>query len=233
MADSVNVTPSSTQRRSMITPTDIPGISSRSKTAPRGTPQADSPHQVVPSLASGIASIPTPLRGLENLLTPIASPDARATITNSLRTGATERIQRQTQCQLQPQAESTAQSVVSSSYSIDRFGHSDMTHLVFVTGSLMELYMWNKQPFVGASDFERVSYGTQRAGKQFSEAPHLQTIAKYWYTAMQQNNIWFIAFEACAKEILKDVCCSDRQCGILHAQCGTRFEHKSTKLNTI
>jgi hypothetical protein len=42
--------------------------------------------------------------------------------------------------------------------------------------------------------------------KPFAEAPPWQIIEKYWNTAMQQNNIWFIAFEACTKDILKEVC---------------------------
>jgi hypothetical protein len=156
----VTVTPSATQRRSMITPTAMPGTSSRSTPAPGGTSQTDSTRRVVSSLASGIASTPTPLRGLENLPTPIPNPEARATITNPLRTRATERNQRQRQWQLQPQAVSTPQSVVSGSRSIHRFGHSDMTRLVFATGRLMELYMWNRRPFMSASDLEMVSYAT-------------------------------------------------------------------------
>jgi hypothetical protein len=42
--------------------------------------------------------------------------------------------------------------------------------------------------------------------KELAEAPHWQILEKYWNTAMQQNNIWSIAFEACTKEILKEVC---------------------------
>jgi len=156
----VTVTPSATQRRSLITPTAMPGTSSRSTPAPGGTSQTDSTRCVLSSLASGIASTPTPLRGLENLPTPIPNPEARATITNPLRTRATERNQRQRQWQLQLQAVSTPQSVVSSSRSIHRFGHSDMTRLVFATGRLMELYMWNRRPFMSASDLEMVSYAT-------------------------------------------------------------------------
>jgi len=66
--------------------------------------------------------------------------------------------------------------------------------------------MWNRQPFMIASDLEMVSYATRRAAKAFAEAPHWQIIEMYWNSAMQQNNIWSIAFEACAKEILKEVC---------------------------
>jgi hypothetical protein len=70
----------------------------------------------------------------------------------------------------------------------------------------MELYMWNRGPFISASDLEMVSYGTQRAAKAFAAAKYSQIIEKYWNTAMQENNIWSIAFEACAKGILKEVC---------------------------
>jgi hypothetical protein len=51
-----------------------------------------------------------------------------------------------------------------------------------------------------------VSDATLRIAKPLSEAPHWQIIEIYWNTAMQQNNIWSIAFEACRKEILKQVC---------------------------
>jgi hypothetical protein len=81
-----------------------------------------------------------------------------------------------------------------------------MTRLVFATTRLMELYMWNRQAFMSASHMEMVSYGMRRAAKAFAEAPHWQIIEKYWNTAMQQNNIWSIAFEACTKEILKEGC---------------------------
>jgi len=199
-------TPSATQRLSMITPTTTPGTSSHSTPAPRGTSQTDSTCRVVSSFASGIASTPTPLLGLENLLTPIPNPKARVTITNPLRTPATEKNQRQRQWQLQLQAVSTPQSVVSGNRSIHRFGHSDMMHLVIATGRLMELYMWNRRPFVSASDLEMVSSATRHAAKALAEAPHWQIIEKYWNTAIQQNNIWSIAFEACTKEILKEVC---------------------------
>jgi hypothetical protein len=81
-----------------------------------------------------------------------------------------------------------------------------MTRLVFATGRLIELYMWNKLPFMSASVLEMVSYGTRCTAKAFAEAPHWQIIEKYWNTAMQQHNIWSIAFEACTKEILKEEC---------------------------
>ena len=70
----------------------------------------------------------------------------------------------------------------------------------------MELYMWNTRPFMSASDFEMISYATSRTAKGLAEAPHWQIIENYCNTAMQQNNIWSIAFEACTKEILKEVC---------------------------
>jgi hypothetical protein len=156
----VTVTPSPTQRRSMITPTAMPGTSSCSTPAPGGTSQTDSMCPVVSSLASGIASTPSPLRGLDNLPTLIPNPEARAIITTPLRTRAIERNQRQRQWQLQPQAVSTPQSVVSSSRSIHRVGRSEMKHLVFATGRLMELCMWNRQPLMSASNLEMASYAT-------------------------------------------------------------------------
>jgi hypothetical protein len=103
---------------------------------------------------------------------------------------ATERNQRQTQWQLQPQVVSTPRSMVSGSGGIDRFGHTDITRLVFATGRLLELYMWNKRPFMSASDLETVSYATRHVAKALAEAPHWQIIETYWNTAMQRNNIW-------------------------------------------
>jgi hypothetical protein len=199
-------TPSTTQRRSIITLTATPGTSSRNTPAPRGTIQTDSTHRVVSSSASSIGSTPTPLSALENLPTPIPNTEARAIITNPQRTRATEKNQKQRQWQLQPQAVSTPRSMVSGSRSIHRFGHSDMTRLVFATGRLLELYMWNRRPFMSASNLETVSYATRRVAKALAEAPHWQVIETYWNTAMQQNNIWSIAFEARTKEILKEVC---------------------------
>jgi hypothetical protein len=81
-----------------------------------------------------------------------------------------------------------------------------MTPLVFTTGRLLELYMWNSRLFMSASNLVMVSYATRRVAKAFAEAPHWQIIETYWNTAMQQNNIWSIAFEARTKEILKEVC---------------------------
>jgi hypothetical protein len=40
--------------------------------------------------------------------------------------------------------------------------------------------------------------------KVLAEAPHWQIIETYWNTAMHQNNIWSIAFEALTKEIMKE-----------------------------
>ena len=81
-----------------------------------------------------------------------------------------------------------------------------MTHIVFAMGRLLELYMWNRRPFMSASDLETVSYATRRVAQALAEAPHCQVIEMYWNTAMQQKNIWSIAFEARTKEILKEVC---------------------------
>jgi hypothetical protein len=77
---------------------------------------------------------------------------------------------------------------------------------VFATGSLLELYMWNRRPFMSASDLEMVSYATRHVSKALAETPHWQIIETYWNTGMQQNNIWSIAFKARTKEILKEVC---------------------------
>jgi len=66
--------------------------------------------------------------------------------------------------------------------------------------------MWNRWPFMSASDLEIVSCATRRIVKALAEAPHWQIIEKYWNTAMQQNNIWSIAFETCTKKILKEAC---------------------------
>jgi hypothetical protein len=79
-------TPSTTQRRSIITPTAMLGTSSRNTPAPSGTIQTDSTRHVVSSPASSIASTPTPLSGLENLPTPIPNAEAHTIITNPLRT---------------------------------------------------------------------------------------------------------------------------------------------------
>jgi len=66
--------------------------------------------------------------------------------------------------------------------------------------------MWNRRSCMSASGLETVSYALRRVSKALADAPHWQVIEMYWNTAMQQNNIWSIAFEARAKEILKEVC---------------------------
>jgi len=66
--------------------------------------------------------------------------------------------------------------------------------------------MWNRWQFMSSSDLERVSYATRHVAKVSADAPHWQIIETYWNTAMQQNNIWSIAFEAHTTEILKEVC---------------------------
>ena len=156
----VTSTPSATQRHSIITATATPGTSSRNTPAPSETIQTDSTRRGVFSPASGIASTPTPLGGLENLPTPIPNPEARTIITNPLRTRATEMGQRQRKWQLQPQAVSTPRSMVSTSRSIQQFVHSDMMRLVFAMGRLLELYMWNRRTFTSASALETISYTT-------------------------------------------------------------------------
>ena len=189
----------------MITSNSMPSTKSHSTPAPGGTSQTDSRCRVVFSLTPANASTSTPLRGPENLPTCIPNAEARVTITYPLRMRATERNQRQRQWQLQPQAVSTPRSVVSSSRSIHRFVHSYLTRLVCATGRLMEFYMRNRWPFMSASAWETVSYATRPAGKSFAEATYWQIIDKYWNTAMQQNNIWSIAFEAYTKEILQEI----------------------------
>jgi len=81
-----------------------------------------------------------------------------------------------------------------------------MTRLVIGTGRLVELYMWNRWPVMSETDLETVSYAKRRISKALAEGPHWQIIETYWNTAMQQNNIWSIAFEARTKEIMKEVC---------------------------
>jgi len=87
------VTPTlyATQRWSLHTPTATPGTTSHSTPAPGWT----SLRRIVSSPASGIAFSPTPLSSLADLPTPIPNPEARAIITNPLRTLATEMNQRQ------------------------------------------------------------------------------------------------------------------------------------------
>jgi len=225
----VTPTPSATHRQSINTPTTTPGTSSLSTPAPRGT----STRHVVSSHTTGIAITPTPLSGLENLPTPIPNPEAHAIITNPLQTQATKKNQRLRKWQLQPQAESTCQSMGTESRIVHRFGHSDMMRLVFATGRLLELNIWNRRPFMSASNLETVSYGTRSVSKALAEAPHWHIIETYWNTAIQQNNIWSIAFEAHTHVIFKEVCWSNGPHWILDAQTGTRLEHKSILLNPI
>jgi hypothetical protein len=78
--------------------------------------------------------------------------------------------------------------------------------LVFTKGRLMELYLWNRWPFMSTSGLQMVRYVTQHAVKAVADAPHWQIIEKYRNTTMQQNNIWSIAFEVCTKDIVKEVC---------------------------
>jgi hypothetical protein len=108
-----------------------------------------------------------------------------------------------------------------------------MTRLVFTTGRLLEIYMWYRWPFMSATDFETVSYATQPVAKALAEATYWQIIEMYWNTAMQQNNIWSIVFEACTKEIMKEVSLINGPQWILHSQTGTRIALKSLRLNPI
>jgi hypothetical protein len=64
-----------------------------------------------------------------------------------------------------------------------------MTHLVFPTGRLLELYILNRRPFNRASDLEMVSYAMRRVAKSLAESPDWQIIETYWNTARQQYNI--------------------------------------------
>ena len=65
--------------------------------------------------------------------------------------------------------------------------------------------MWNRRPFMSTSAVEMVSYATRRVVKTLAESPRWQKIETYWNTAMQQYNIWSIAFQARKSEILNDV----------------------------
>jgi hypothetical protein len=93
--------------------------------------------------------------------------------------------------------------------------------------------MWNRRLIISGSNLETVSYATRRVAKGFAEAPYWQIIETHWNTAMQQNNIWSIAFEARTKEISTDVCLINGPRWILHAQTGTRFAHKWIRLHPI
>jgi len=66
--------------------------------------------------------------------------------------------------------------------------------------------MWNRRLFMGASDIVMVSYATRRAAKVLAEAPHWQIIEMSCNTAMQQNNILSIAFDAYTEKISKEIC---------------------------
>jgi hypothetical protein len=96
--------------------------------------------------------------------------------------------------------------MVSGSRTIYQLGHPDITHLVFAMGRLLELYMWNRWPLMSSSDLETENYATRHVSKALAEGPLWLIIETYWNTAMQQNNIWSIAFEARPKEMLKEVC---------------------------
>jgi hypothetical protein len=195
-------TPSAMQLRLIYTPTATHGKSCRGTPAPGGTPR----RCVISSPAFGHCSHPHSFCRLENLPTPIPNPEARAIIKCPLQMRATEKNQRQRQWQLQPQAVSTLQSLVSHNHRTNQFVHLNITSLVFATGRLLERYMWNRQPFKSESDLETIRYATQRVLKALAEAPHRQITVSYWNTAMQQNIIWTIAFEARTKEILTEVC---------------------------
>jgi len=190
----------------MNTPTAPLGRISCSRLAPGGTSQTDPTRRVVSSTESGNASTPTPHTGLENLPTSIPNPEARAIITNPLRTRPTERNQWQRQWQLKLEAVSTPRSVVFGSRSIHRYDHSDKQRHLFATGRLLELHMWNRSPFMSASDLEIVSDVMRHVANTLAEGPPRQIIEIYWNTAMRHNNIWSIAFKAGTKEILKKVC---------------------------
>jgi len=65
--------------------------------------------------------------------------------------------------------------------------------------------MWNRCLFMSATDLEMVSYATQHIVKALPEVPYSQILEQCWNTAMQQNNIWSIAYEAYTKKILNEV----------------------------
>jgi len=229
----VTSTPSATQQRWIITPT-----ANRVQAAVVHQHPTE-PHRQIrritlyPAPASGSAITPTPLSRHENLPTPIPNPEAHVIMTDAPQTRATEWNQRHQKWQLQLQAVSTPWWVVSGSHCIYQFGHPGMTRLVFATGRLLDLAMWNRRQLKWASDMDQVSYAMWHVAKALAEAPHLQMIEKYWNTAMQHSNICSLAFEVCTKEILKEVCWSNGLRWILHTETDTRFEHKSIRLNPI
>jgi len=198
--------PSTRQRQTMITPTATLGRSSRHTPAPSRTTQTDSTRRVVSSPASGISSTHTPLTRLDILPTLIPNPRTHPIITNPLRTRATEMNQRERQWQFQPRAVCTPRSVVSGRHRICDFGHCNMTCFVFAASRVLELYMCNRKPFMSGSNLEMVSCAMGRVANALPRAPHRLKIEMYWNTAMQQNNIWSIAFEAPTKAILQEVC---------------------------
>ena len=80
--------------------------------------------------------------------------------------------------------------MVSGSRSIHQFGHSDMTHLVFATGRLLELYMCNRRPLMSASDLEMVIYAMRRVAKALAEGPTLadnEEVLEHGYAAKQHS----------------------------------------------
>jgi len=156
----------------MNSPTLTPDTSSCNRPALRRS----STRRIVSCPASCIGITPTSLSGLDHWPTPIPDPEAREIITNPLWTWATEQNQSQRQCQLQPQALSTPRSMVSGSRSIHRFGHSDITHLVVTMGRRLELYIWNSQPFMSATDLETVSYAMRQVSKALTAAQYCQII---------------------------------------------------------
>jgi hypothetical protein len=95
--------------------------------------------------------------------------------------------------------------MVSGSHNIHRFDHLDTTGLVVATGRHQEVYMWNRRQFLSGSDSVTVTYTTRQVLKALAKASPVQIIETYWNTALQQNNIWSIAFEARTKEILNEV----------------------------
>jgi hypothetical protein len=80
----VTSTLSTTQRRSIITPTATPGTSSRNTPVPSRTILSDSTRCVVSIPASRIVCTPTPLNGLANMPTSIPNTEAHAIISNPL-----------------------------------------------------------------------------------------------------------------------------------------------------
>jgi hypothetical protein len=64
-----------------------------------------------------------------------------------------------------------------------------MTRLLFAMGRLLELYMYNRQPFMSTSELKTENYATRRVSKASADGPHWEIIEPYWNTTMQQNNI--------------------------------------------